>query len=60
MPDSLEHLCIAAMPQEPENMAVPENMDIDIPEDIPDLINVPEELLTDFKPWAQSVLENQC
>ena len=34
-------------------------MDIDIPEDIPDLINVPEDILLDFDAWAHSVMEYQ-
>ena len=38
---------------------VPGNMDIDIMKDIPDLINVPEELLLDFDSWVHSVLEYQ-
>ena len=34
-------------------------MDIQIPEDLPDLIYVPEELLSDFDCWAHSVLDYQ-
>ena len=41
------------MPQEPEQM------DVDILEDLLDLIDVPEELLSDFDSWAHSVLEYQ-
>ena len=36
-----------------------EQMDIGIPEDLPDLIDVPDELLSDFDSWAHSVLEYQ-
>ena len=36
-----------------------ELMDIDIQEDIPDLIHIPEEILSDFDVWAHSVLEYQ-
>ena len=32
-------------PNQMEMPPEPENMDIDIPEDIPDLINIPEEIL---------------
>ena len=39
------------MPQEPEQM------DIKTPEDLPDLINVPKELLLDFGSWTHSVLD---
>ena len=46
-------------PEEVEMLPVPENMDIDIPEAIPDLINVPEDLLSDFDVWVQNVLEYQ-
>ena len=41
------------MPPEPQLMG------IDIPEDIPDLIDVPEEILLDFDAWAHSVLDYQ-
>ena len=36
-----------------------EQMDIEIPEDLPDLNDVPEEPLSDFDSWAHSVLEYQ-
>ena len=41
------------MPQEPEQM------DIDIWEDLTDLNNVPEELLSNFDFWVHSVLDYQ-
>ena len=34
----------------------PQLRDIDILEDIPDLIDIPEEILLDFDAWAHSVL----
>ena len=68
VPDSWEYLCIhqipspatpGSQPNQVEMPPEPENLDIDIPEDIPCLINVPEELLSDFDSWAHSVLENR-
>ena len=44
-------------PDHVEMSPVSENMDIDIPEDTPDLINIPEEILSDFDAYAHSVLE---
>ena len=41
------------MPQEPEQMV------IEILEELPDLINVPKEVLSDFDSWAHNVLEYQ-
>ena len=35
----------------------PELMELDIPEDIPDFIDVPEEVLLDFDAWAHSMLD---
>ena len=32
-------------------------MEIEILEDIPDLLDVPDEVLSDFEAWAQSVLD---
>ena len=37
----------------------PKEMDIKILEDLPYLIDVPEELLSDFDSWAHSMLEYQ-
>ena len=37
----------------------PEQMDIEILDDLPDIIDVPKELLSDFNSWAHSVLEYQ-
>ena len=37
----------------------PELMDKDIPEDIPDIIEIPEVIISDFDDWAHSVLEYQ-
>ena len=37
----------------------PELMDKDNPEDIPDLIDVPEQILSDFAALAHSILDYQ-
>ena len=34
-------------------------MELDIQEDIPDLLDVPEEVISDFDVWAQDVLSYQ-
>ena len=53
----------ALQPPQPNQVVmlppVSENMDIDIPEDIPDFINIPEEILSDFDAWAHSVPKYQ-
>ena len=36
-----------------------EVMDLDIPEDLPDLIDVPEDVMSDFDAWVQDVLGYQ-
>ena len=68
MPDSQEDLCIHQIPRPatppPQSHQVkmppkPEQMDMEIPEDLPDLTDVPEELLSDSNSWAHSVLEHQ-
>ena len=41
------------IPQEPELM------ELDIPEDRPDLIDIPEEVLSDLDAWAHNVLDYQ-
>ena len=46
-------------PDQVEMPPEPEHMNLDIPEDIPDLINIPEEILLDFESWAHSVLKYQ-
>ena len=65
-PNSQKHQSInqisrpAIPPLQPNQVEVPpepEQMDIKIPEDLPDLIKVPKELLSDFDSWANSVLE---
>ena len=57
VPDGWEYMCIhqiprpATQPQQPDQVEMPqepEHLDIDIQEDIPGHINVPEELLLDF------------
>ena len=35
----------------------PQLMELNIPEDIPDLIDIPEEMLLDFDGWAHSMLD---
>ena len=37
----------------------PELMEVDIPEDTPNLIDVPEEILSGFDTWSHSVLDYQ-
>ena len=68
IPNSQQHMCIHQIPKpatpspQPDQVEVPqelEQMDIDIPENLPDIINVPKELLSDFDSWAHSVLEYQ-
>ena len=34
-------------------------MELDIPDDIPDFLNVPKEVMFDFDAWAQDVLSYQ-
>ena len=36
-----------------------ELMEPDIPEDIPDLLDAPEEVMSEFDAWAQDVLNYQ-
>ena len=68
VPDNQEYLCThliprpATPPPQPNQVEippVPENMDIDILEGIPDLIDIPEEILQDFDVWKYSFLEYQ-
>ena len=68
MPDSQEYLHIlqisitATPPPQPNQVQMSpelEQMDIDIPEHLPDLLDVPEELLSDFDSLAHSVLDYQ-
>ena len=64
-----KHLCIhqisrpTTSPPQPNQAEVPpelEQMDVEILDDLPDIINIPKELLSDFDSWAHSVLEYQC
>ena len=66
--NSWEYLCIHQIPRlatlspQPSQVEIPpepEQMDMEILEDLPDLIDVPKELLSDFDSWAHSVLEYQ-
>ena len=53
---------LAMPPQQPDQVEVlPEfdMMDLDIPEDIPDLLDIPEEIISDFDAWAQDELSYQ-
>ena len=48
--------------QQPDEAEVPpefELMELDIPEDIPDLLDVPAEVMSDFDSWVQDVLSYQ-
>ena len=50
----------ATPPPQPEQVEMPlqyELMELDIPEDMPDLIDFLEEVLLDFDVWAHSVLD---
>ena len=66
VPKSWEYLCIHQIPRpattspqldQVEMPPEPEQMDIEIPENLPDLFDVPEELFSDFDSWAHNVLE---
>ena len=49
-------------PSQPNHMEMPpdhEHMELDIPEDLQDLIDILEEVLLDFDAWAYSVLDYQ-
>ena len=46
-------------PNQVEMPPEPENMDIDISEDISDLFDIPEEILSDFDTLEHGVLECQ-
>ena len=46
-------------PPQPDQMEVPpdyELMDLDMPEDIQDLSDVPEDMMSNFDAWVQDVL----
>ena len=47
------------LPYQVEMPPEPEQMDTEIPEDLPDLIDVLKELLSDIDSWAHSLLQNQ-
>ena len=48
----------AMPPQQPGQVERPPDvLKLDIPESIPDLLDVPEEVISDFEAWAQSVLD---
>ena len=52
----------ATLPQQPDQVEVSpqfELMELDIPEDIPDLLDVPKEVMSDFDAWALGVLSYQ-
>ena len=34
-------------------------MELDVPDDIPDLLDMPEDTVLDFEAWAQDVLSYQ-
>ena len=59
-PHPAAHQGVSAMPpQQPYQVEVPsklELMEMDIPDDIPDLIDVPEDIVLDFEAWAHDVL----
>ena len=46
-------------PQQPDQVEVPpefELMEMAIPKDMPDLLDVPQEVMSDFKAWTNDVL----
>ena len=46
------------LPPQPDQLEIPPDlMELNILEDIPDLLNVPEEVFSYFEAWAQSVLD---
>ena len=49
-------------PQQSDQVEVPPEvqlMELDIPEDISDLLDVPQEVMSDFDAWANDVLSYQ-
>ena len=47
---------------QPDQVEMPpdyELMDLDIPEDIPDLLDIPEDMISDFDAWVQDVSSYQ-
>ena len=49
-------------PKQPDQVKVPpefELMELDITEVIPDLLDIPEEMMSDFDAWDQDVLGYQ-
>ena len=49
-------------PQQSNQVEVPpelELMELDVPDDIPDLIDVPKDIVLDFEAWAHDVLSYQ-
>ena len=68
MPDSQEYLWIHEIPKpttptlQPKHVKMPpepELMELDTPEDISDLIDVPKKVLSVFNAWAHNVLDYQ-
>ena len=66
--NTLKHLCIHQIPRPatppPQLIQVevspePEQMDVEMQDDVPDVTDIPKELLSDFDSWAHSVLEYQ-
>ena len=52
----------ATPPPQPDQVEIPQEyelMELDAPEDIPDLVDVPEEVLSEFDARAHSVLNFQ-
>ena len=52
----------ATPPLQPNQVEVPlefEMMELDIPKDIPNLLHVPQEVMSDFNAWVQDVLNDQ-
>ena len=48
----------ASKPPQPDQVEMPPDlMELDILEDIPNLLDVPEEVISGFEAWVQSVLD---
>ena len=61
-PDTLSYsqICYPTpKPFQEEVLPEPEQMDVKILYDLPDIIDVPDELSSDFDPWAHIVLKYQ-
>ena len=59
LPEQLNQELPVTPPPQSDQVEMPSDyklMDIDIPEDIPDLLDVLQDLMSDFNTWGQDVL----